>query len=106
MPGQRTTSEAPVTPFSQVTIGDANIGATDTLTITLDGVGGTLADGTGFTSLATVSAAVYSLSGTAAAITSELDALVFTPIGRSARHDLHNDVHAKRSEQRQRRACY
>ena len=77
--GQPTISEAPVKLFAQTTIGDANLGATDTLTITLDGVGGTLADGTGFTSLTTVSQWVYRLSGTAAAITSELDALIFTP---------------------------
>ncbi len=42
VPGQPTTSEAPVKPFTHVTIGDANVGATDTLTITLGGVGGTL----------------------------------------------------------------
>ena len=77
--GQPTISEAPVKLFAHTTIGDANLGATDTLTITLDGVGGTLNDGTGFTSLTTVSQGVYSLSGTAAAITSELDALIFTP---------------------------
>ena len=76
--GQTTTSEAPVKPFGQVTIGDPNAGATDTLTITLGGAGGTLADGTGFNSLTSVGAGVYKLSGTASAITSELDALVFT----------------------------
>ncbi len=42
-------------------------------------MGGTLADGTGFSSLTTVRAGVYSLSGTATAITSELEALLFTP---------------------------
>ena len=77
--GQTTTSEAPVRPFAHATIGDANVGATDTLTITLGGAGGTLIDGTGFSSLTTVSAGVYRLSGTAGAITSELDALIFTP---------------------------
>ena len=77
--GQTTTSETPVRPFAHATIGDANVGATDTLTITLGGAGGTLTDGTGFSSLTTVGAGVYTLSGTAAAITSELDALIFTP---------------------------
>ena len=77
--GQSTTSETPVKPFAHVTIGDANANATDMLTITLGGAGGTLADGVGFSSLTTVGAGVYRLSGTAAAITSELDALVFTP---------------------------
>ena len=77
--GQTTTSETPVRPFAHATVGDANVGATDTLTITLGGAGGTLIDGTGFSDLTTVSAGVYRLSGTAGAITSELDALLFTP---------------------------
>jgi uncharacterized protein YukJ len=77
--GLTTTSEAPVTPFAGATIGDANADATDTLTITLGGAGGTLADGTGFNSLTTIGGGVYTLSGTASAITSELDALIFTP---------------------------
>jgi FG-GAP-like repeat len=77
--GQTTTSEAPVHPFAHVTIGDANAGATDTLTITVGGAGGMLTDGTGFSSLMTVGAGVYRLSGAAASITSELAALVFTP---------------------------
>jgi hypothetical protein len=77
--GQTTTLEAPLTPFAHVTIGDANAGATDTLTITLGGVGGTLADGAGFSGLTSAGAGVYTLSGPASAITSELDALVFTP---------------------------
>jgi Ca2+-binding RTX toxin-like protein len=74
--GQTTTSEAPVKPFSGVTITDANNGGTeiDTLSITLSG-GGTLS-GTGLSG----SDGSYTLSGTAAAISSELDALVFTPV--------------------------
>jgi hypothetical protein len=63
-----------------VTIGDANVKATDTLTITLGGAGGVLTDGTGFSRLATTATpGVYTLSGTAAAITNELDALSFKP---------------------------
>jgi len=73
--GQTTTSEAPVKPFTHVTIGDANVGATDTLTITLGGAGGALS-GTG---LSAGVGGVYTLSGTAAAITSKLDALIFMP---------------------------
>jgi hypothetical protein len=73
--GLMTTSETPVRPFAHATVGDANPGATDTLTITLGGVGGTLS-GTG---LSGGFGGVYTLSGTAAAITSALDALVFTP---------------------------
>jgi ELWxxDGT repeat protein len=74
--GQTTTSEAPVKPFTHVTIGDANAGATDILTITLGGAGGTLS-GTGLSP--GVGAGVYTLSGTAGAISGELDALTFTP---------------------------
>jgi autotransporter-associated beta strand protein len=74
--GQTTTTEAPVTPFKGVTIGDVNVGATDTLTITLGGGSGTLS-GAGLSGGA---GGVYTLFGTAATITAELDALVFTPI--------------------------
>jgi ELWxxDGT repeat protein len=73
--GQTTTSEAPVRPFASATIGDPNVGATDTLTITLGGAGGTLS-GKG---LSAGVGGVYTLSGTASAITSEVEALAFTP---------------------------
>jgi hypothetical protein len=77
--GQTTTSETPVRPFAHATIGDGNAGANDTLTITLGGAGGRLADGVGFSGLTSVGAGVYRLSGTASAITSELNALWFQP---------------------------
>ena len=73
--GQTTTSEAPVKPFPIATISDANSGATDTLTITLSGSGGTLA-GSG---LVSKGSGVYMLTGAATTVTSELDALSFTP---------------------------
>jgi hypothetical protein len=72
--GQTTTSEAPDHPFSGVTVGDLNSGATDTLTITLAGSGGTLS-GTGLSG----SGSTYTLTGSASAVTSALDALTFTP---------------------------
>ena len=72
--GQTTTSETPMDPFSGVTIGDANAGATDTLSITLSGPGSL--SGTGLS----VSSGTYTLTGTAAAITSELRALSFTSV--------------------------
>jgi uncharacterized repeat protein (TIGR03803 family) len=72
--GQTTTSETEIDPFSGVTIGDANAGATDTLSITLSGPGSL--SGTGLS----VSSGNYTLTGTAAAITSELRALSFTPV--------------------------
>ena len=80
--GQTTINETPLTPFSGVVIGDANNGGadSDTLTITLSGGGGALTDGTGFNGLVTTATpGVYTLTGTAPAITSELDALSFTP---------------------------
>jgi hypothetical protein len=72
-----TTNDAAVNPFTGVTIGDLNPGATETLTITLSGGGTTgvlsgrgLSGGTG---------GVYTVSGTAAAVTSALDILSFKP---------------------------
>ena len=74
--GQPTTSEALVHPFSAVTITDPNSGATDTLTITLSGAGGTLS-GTG---LINDGDGVYTLAAAApATINTEVDALAFTP---------------------------
>ena len=73
--GQATTFEAPVTPFSGVAIGDANSGATDTLTITFTGADGTLS-GSGLSG----SDGNYTLTGTAAAMTSALRGLSFTPV--------------------------
>ena len=77
--GQSTPSGQPDTPFSSVTIADPNIDTSDSLTIQLTGLGGALADGAGFNGLRTSGPGVYILSGTAAAITSELDALIYTP---------------------------
>ena len=73
--GQATRSEAPVKPFPGVTIADPNAGATETLTIAVSGAGGRLS-GTGLTG---GTGGVYTLSGTAATVTSQLDALSFTP---------------------------
>ena len=82
--GQSTPSGQPDTPFSFVTIADKNIGTSDSLSIQITGGGGALSDGAGFSGLTESPAGVYLLSGTAAAITSELDALVFTPNSFSA----------------------
>jgi hypothetical protein len=72
---QTTTGAAPITPFSGVTISDANSGAVDTLSISLTG-GGSLS-GAG---LANISPGVYTLqAGSAAAVSAALRALVFTP---------------------------
>ena len=77
--GQSTPSGQSDTPFASVTITDPNIATSDSVTIQLTGLGGALTDGAGFNGLRTSGPGVYILSGTAAAITSELDALIYTP---------------------------
>jgi len=72
---QTTTSETAVRPFAGVTLTDTNANATDTLTITLGGAGGTLS-GNGLNGGTN---GVYTLTGTAASITASLAALSFTP---------------------------
>ncbi len=71
---QQTTNDTPINPFNWVTVGDANTGASDTLTITTN-AGGVLS-GTG---LNANGGGIYTLSGTATTITTELDALSFAP---------------------------
>ena len=77
--GQTIPSGRTDTPFFSATIADTNIGTTDSLSIELTGGGGKLSDGAGFSGLTESAPGVYVLSGTTAAITSELEALVFTP---------------------------
>ncbi|HEY1733228.1 MAG TPA: Ig-like domain-containing protein, partial [Acidimicrobiales bacterium] len=71
---QPTILDAPIAPFAKVVVTDPAADATETLTITLAGGGGTLA-GSGLSG----GSGTYTLAGSAAAVTSELDALVFTP---------------------------
>src|SRR5271165_5511722 len=68
------TSKKPLDPFSGDTIDDPNAGATDTLTIR--GPGGALS-GTGLSG----ANGTHTLAGAASAITAELRALSFTPVG-------------------------
>ena len=77
-PGQSTKDNTTVTPFKTVKIGDTGTGVTDTVTITLSSAAnGALSKlGTGSYNATT---GVYTISGTAAAITTAVDALVFTP---------------------------
>ena len=93
MAGQSTPSGQPDTPFSFVTITDPNIDTSDSLSIQITGGGGRLSDGAGFSGLTESPAGVYLLSGTAAAITSELDALVFTPNHVLRDDDIYFDRH-------------
>ena len=72
--GQTTSAEASIKPFSGVAITDPNSQATETLTITVGGSGGTLS-GAGLSGGAS---GVYTLSGSATTVAGELDALSFT----------------------------
>lgn len=69
----------PLNPFAGVTLSDPTTGDVKTLTIDITGAGGTLADGAGFSGLVNDGGGVYTLTGSAAAVTRELDALAFTP---------------------------
>ncbi|HEY7578050.1 MAG TPA: hypothetical protein VH855_10675, partial [Acetobacteraceae bacterium] len=76
--GQATADLAAISPFSKVTIGDPNANQTETLTVTLSAAAnGTLSNLGGGTYDATTG--VYTVTGTAAAVTAALDGLLFTP---------------------------
>ncbi len=76
--GQTTSDQAPIAPFAHVVITDANFGQIQTLTVTLSApANGELSNpGVGSYSDAT---GVYTIDGTAAAVTVALAGLMFTP---------------------------
>jgi hypothetical protein len=76
--GQAVTDQATLSPFLHVTIADPNAGQTETLTVALSTrVNGTLSNLGGGSYNA--STGVYTVTGSAAAVTTALDGLVFTP---------------------------
>ena len=78
--GLTTTNDAPISPFASAAITDPNAGAMETLTISLSGRPGTLAVGQSSGTLTLNSDGTYTLqTGTASAVTAELESLIFTP---------------------------
>ena len=76
--GQTTTDEATIAPLAGVAISDVDIGQTETVTVTLSSAAnGTLSDVDGGTFNS--GSGVYTITGTDGAVTTALDALVFTP---------------------------
>ena len=80
---QASTDQVGLSPFSGVTISDPDLGASDSLIITLTGTNGTATDANGTlsgTGLSKVGTGVYSLAAVSpASLSTELDGLTFAP---------------------------
>ena len=76
--GQTTNDATVLTPFSLVNIIDSNFGQTQTVTVTLSAAANGILSNPGIGSY-NAGTGVYAVTGTAAAITAALDALVFRP---------------------------
>ena len=80
---QIATDEKSLAPFANVVISDPDVGANDTVTLTVTGANGLPTDANGTlsgTGLTEISAGVYTLvAGAPPSLTAELDDLIFTP---------------------------
>jgi uncharacterized repeat protein (TIGR03803 family) len=77
---QPVTDHATIDPFALVKITDPNIGQTETVTVTSSQTtNGTLFDPNAATNGSTITNGVYKVTGTAAQVTADLDALIFHP---------------------------
>src|SRR5271154_2403143 len=78
--GQGITDQETIDPFSSVIIADTDPDQAETVTIALSDVAdGTLSDPNAATDGSSITGGVYTVSGTATAVTAALEALVFTP---------------------------
>ena len=71
---QMTSDTVPIYPFAAVAIGDADVGQTETATVSFAAADGTVSDGTG-----TVEAGRYAVSGTTSQVQAALRGLAFAP---------------------------
>ena len=76
---QSVNDNATITPFSAVTVADANFGQAETVSITFTGADGALSDPNSASDHSTIGSGSYKVTGAAAQVTADLDNLVFTP---------------------------
>jgi uncharacterized repeat protein (TIGR03803 family) len=77
---QLVNDNATIDPFAKVTIVDVTVGQTETVTVApSDAANGTLSDPNAASDGSTITNGIYTMTGTAAAVTADLDSLVFTP---------------------------
>ena len=76
---QAVNDNATIDPFAHVQIGDANFGQTETVTISFIGANGTLTDPNAVSDHSVIGGGSYIVTGTAAQVSADLDALIFHP---------------------------